>query len=107
MLDFYQRQRPTVTSKSVCNTTVGQNETQQKRPRLEIANPFNFLVGPQEPLPTTVNYENSPGSGMSRSMTASPESSSRAPWRVGDAVVGRGNAGRTTSKSGRPWRYKN
>ena len=47
------------------------------------------------------------GSGMSHAITASPKLSFRAPWKVGDAVVGRGNAGRTTSKSGRPWRYKN
>ena len=42
------------------------------------------------------------GSGMSHAKTASPEPAYRAPWRVGDAVVGRGNAGRTGSKSGHP-----
>ena len=42
------------------------------------------------------------GSGMSYAMTASPKPSFRAPWRVGDAVVGRGNAGWTTPKSGHP-----
>ena len=31
------------------------------------------------------------GSGTSHVMTASPNSSSRAPWRVDDAVVGKGN----------------
>ena len=45
---------------------------------------------------------NSDGSGMSHATTASPEPSFKAPWRVGDAVVGRGNAGWTTSKSGHP-----
>ena len=39
------------------------------------------------------------GSGMSHATTASPKPSFRAPWRVGNAVVGRGNAGWTTSKS--------
>ena len=39
------------------------------------------------------------GLGKSHSTTASPKSSFRAPWRVGDAMVGRGNAGWTTSKS--------
>ena len=34
--------------------------------------------------------------------TASPKPSFRAPWRVDDGVVGRGTAGRTTSKSGHP-----
>ena len=34
--------------------------------------------------------------------TASPTSSFSAPWRVGDAVVDRGNAGWITSKSGHP-----
>ena len=42
------------------------------------------------------------GSGMSHATTASPKPSFRAPWRVGDAVVGRRNAGWTTSKSGPP-----
>ena len=41
------------------------------------------------------------GSGMSHATTASQKPSFRAPWRVDDAVVGRGNAGWTTSKSGR------
>ena len=42
------------------------------------------------------------GSGMSHASTASPKASFRAPWRVGDAVVGKRNAGRTTSTSGHP-----
>ena len=33
------------------------------------------------------------GSGMAHATTASPKPSFTAPWRVGDAVVGRGNAG--------------
>ena len=33
---------------------------------------------------------------------ASPNPSFRVPWRVGNAVVGRGNAGWTTSKGGHP-----
>ena len=40
------------------------------------------------------------GSGMSHTTTASPKISLRAPWKFGNAVVGRGNAGWTTSKSG-------
>ena len=42
------------------------------------------------------------GSGMSHATTASPKPFFRATWRVGDAVVGRGNAAWTTSKSGHP-----
>ena len=42
------------------------------------------------------------GTGVSHVTTSSPKPSFRAPWRVGDAVVGRGNAGWTTSKSGHP-----
>ena len=42
------------------------------------------------------------GSGMSHATTASPKPSFRATCRVGDAMVGRGNAGWTTSKSGHP-----
>ena len=43
------------------------------------------------------------GSGMSHAMTASPNPFFRAPWRVGDAMVGRGNVGWTTSKSEQPF----
>ena len=42
------------------------------------------------------------GSGISHATAASPKPSFKAPWRVGDAVVGRGNAGRTKSRSGHP-----
>ena len=42
------------------------------------------------------------GSGMSHTTTASPKPFFRAPWRVDDGVVGRRNAGWTTSKSGHP-----
>ena len=42
------------------------------------------------------------GSGMSHATTTSSKPSFRAPSGVGDAVVGRGNAGWTTSKSGHP-----
>ena len=40
--------------------------------------------------------------GMSHATTACPKPSVRAPWRVDDAVVGRGIAGCTTSNSGHP-----
>ena len=48
---------------------------------------------------------NSHGSGMSHATTVSLKPSFRAPWRVSDAVVGRGNAGWTTPQSGHscPW----
>ena len=42
------------------------------------------------------------GLGMSHATTASPKSSFRSPWRVGDAMVSRENAGWTTPKSGHP-----
>ena len=42
------------------------------------------------------------GSGMSHTTTASPTQSLRALWMVGDAMVGRGNAGWSTSKHGHP-----
>ena len=45
---------------------------------------------------------NQHSSGTSNATTASPKPSFRAPWRVGDAVVGGGNAGYTTSKSRHP-----
>ena len=40
------------------------------------------------------------GLGVSHATTASPKLSFRASWKVGDAVVGKGNAGWTTSKNG-------
>ena len=42
------------------------------------------------------------GSGMSHATTASPKPSFRAPWKVSVAVVSKGYAGQTTSKSGHP-----
>ena len=50
---------------------------------------------------------NSHDSGMSHGTTASPKPSFRASWRVGNALVGRGNAGWTTSKSGHPYQCQN
>ena len=44
---------------------------------------------------------------MSLATTASPKPSFSAPWRMDDAVVGRGNAGWTTSKSGHPCSCQN
>ena len=61
---------------------------------------INFLVGPQQPLLTTLKRRNLHGSGISQATTASPKPSFRAPWRVGNSVVGRGKAGRATLKSG-------
>ena len=43
--------------------------------------------------------ENLHGPGMSHAMTASPKQSFRAPRRIGDTMVSRGNAGWTTAKS--------
>ena len=40
--------------------------------------------------------------GMSHAITASPKPSFKTPWRLGDGLVGRGNAGWTTSKSEQP-----
>ena len=63
---------------------------------------INSLVGPEEPLLTTVKRRKLVWFGhvtiMSHATTASPKPSFRAPWAVGDVVVGRGNAGRTTAK---------
>ena len=61
---------------------------------------ISFLVGSQEPLLTTVKRRKLHGLGMLDAKTASPKPFFRAPWRASDAVVGRGNAGWTTSKSG-------
>ena len=47
------------------------------------------------------------GLDMSHAMTGSQKTSIRAPWRVGNVVVGRGNAGWTTSKSGHPCVFQN
>ena len=65
------------------------------------------LCAERDQLPfgrTGTSYGNgiSHGPGISHATTASPVPSFRTPWRVGDAVVARGNAGWTTSKSGHP-----
>ena len=46
-------------------------------------------------------------SSMPHATTASPKPSFRAPWRVNKAMVGRGNAGGTTSNSGHPFLCQN
>ena len=46
-------------------------------------------------------------SGISHASTVSPKPSFTAPGRVGDAVVGKGNAGGTKSKSGHPCSCQN
>ena len=61
---------------------------------------INFLVGPQEPLLATVKRRTLAWFGHAVRQEASPKSSFRTPWRMGDAVVGRGNVGRTTPKRG-------
>ena len=61
---------------------------------------------PHEPRGTSSGNcerdENLHDSRMSIATAASPKPSFRPPWRVGNAVVSRGNAGWTKSKSGRP-----
>ena len=60
---------------------------------------INFLVATKEPFRAISENGNLHGSGMSHATTASPKPSFMAPWRVGNAVVSRENAGWTTSKS--------
>ena len=70
----------------------------------------HLLLGTQDQLPcrSTGTWRlsrggNPRGWGTYRVTTASsPKPSFSAPWRVGDAVVGRGSAGWKTSKSGHP-----
>ena len=63
---------------------------------------INFLVGPQGLVCSGNCEETDTCLGKSQMTTASPNPSFRAPWRAGDMVVGRVNAGWTTSKSGHP-----
>ena len=65
-------------------------------------NKINFLVGPQKPLLTTVKRRKLAWFGHVTRRDSLSKKSFRALWRVGDAVVDRGNAGWTTSKSGYP-----
>ena len=63
---------------------------------------ISSFVGPQEPLLAAVKRQKLALLGHITRTMASPESFFRAPWRVSVAVVGRGNAVRTTSKNGHP-----
>ena len=62
-----------------------------------------FLVGSQKPFLATVKRRKLRWFGHVTRYDSLSKTMVRAPWRVGDAVVGRGNAGWTTSKSGHPW----
>ena len=59
---------------------------------------MHFLVGPQHPLLAALKRQTWFGHVTHNDSLS--KTIFRAPWRVGDAVVGRGNAGWTTSKSG-------
>ena len=61
-------------------------------------NKINFLVVQRNLFWQMSRDGNLHGSGISHATTVSPKLSFRAPRRVGDAVLGRGNAGRTASK---------
>ena len=64
---------------------------------------INFRVSPHRNLFWQLLRDGSShGLGMSHATTASPKPSFRASCRVGAAVVGRGNVGRTTSKRRHP-----
>ena len=67
-----------------------------------VQNKISFIVGPQTPPLAIVKRRKLHGSGTSHVTTASPKPSFRAPWRLDDAMVGRGTAGRTTSNTGYP-----
>ena len=60
---------------------------------------INFLVDPQDPLLAFVKRWRF---ARFRHFICHDSLSFRAPWRVGNAMVGRGNAGWTTSNSGHP-----
>ena len=60
---------------------------------------INCFVGPQEPLLATVKRRKLAWFGRVNATTASTKPSFRAPWKVGDAVVGRRNAGWTNIKA--------
>ena len=59
---------------------------------------LKVLFGVHQPVYLPYRYALH-GSGMSHATTDSPKPSFRAPWRVGNTVVDRGNAGWTTSNS--------
>ena len=64
-------------------------------------------MGPQEHFWQLSRDGNFHGSGMSHTPIPSPKLSFRATWRIGDAMVGRGNTGWTTPKSGHPSHARN
>ena len=79
---------------------------EETSPHLLLGTQDQRLGAEQDQLPCrstkTSSDGNLHGSGMSHATTASTKLSFRAPWRMGDAVVGRGNAWWTTSKSAHP-----
>ena len=69
---------------------------------------INFLMGPQEPLPATVERQKLATCGhVTRHAILSKKYKFRTPWRMGGAVVSRRNTGWTRSKSGHPFPCQN
>ena len=66
----------------------------------QLLSKISHFVGPQEPFLATVYRFKLAQFGHVTCLTAFSQSFSRAPWRVGDIVVSRENAGWTTSSSG-------
>ena len=67
----------------------------------------NFFVGPQESLLAAVKRRKIAWFGHVTRNGSLSETIFQGTWRVGDAVVGRENAGWATSKSGHPSPYLN
>ena len=63
---------------------------------------INFLLGPRNLFWPLSRDRNLHGLGMLHATRSLLKPSFKAPWREGDAEVGTGNAGWTTSKSGHP-----
>ena len=73
----------------------------------EVSLVFFFCLVLDLELEISIFIRNLHGLGMSHTTTTSPKSSFRAPWRMSNAVVSKGNAEWTMSKSGHSCPYQN
>ena len=102
--DFETRSR---LSRSNSGENFSESPNWNTRPTTGCGARSSILWAHRNPFRQLSRDGNSHDAGMPRATTAFINPSFRAPWRVGEATISRGNAGWTTPKSGRSYPRQN